>query len=86
MWLPNACCNFFAAPPATPPPLFPELTEREFEILKLIAQHPTNPEIADRLALNQQTVRNHVANIFAKLQGVDQAQAIIRAREAGWGG
>lgn len=78
--------QFFAAPrPTTPPQLFPELTERELEILKLIAQHLTNPEIADRLALSQKTVRNHVSNIFAKLQVADRAQAIMRAREAGLG-
>ena len=78
--------QYFATPhPAPPPPLFPELTERELEILKLIAQHRTNPEIADRLTLSQKTVRNHVSNIFAKLQVADRAQAIIRAREAGLG-
>lgn len=64
---------------------FPELTEREREILTLIAQHLTNPEIADRLHLSHKTVRNHVSNIFSKLQVVDRAQAIIRAREAGLG-
>lgn len=78
--------QYFATPrPATPSQLFPELTEREVEILKLIAQHITNPEIANRLTLSQKTVRNHVSNIFAKLQVADRAQAIIRAREAGLG-
>ena len=76
---------FAVSQPAAPPQLFPELTEREIEILRMIAQHLTNPEIADRLALSQKTVRNHVSNIFAKLQVVDRAQAIIRAREAGLG-
>ena len=64
---------------------FPELTQREREILDLIAQHRTNPEIAERLHLSPKTVRNHVSNIFNKLQVVDRAQAIIRAREAGMG-
>ncbi|MBA2453548.1 MAG: response regulator transcription factor [Chloroflexia bacterium] len=64
---------------------FPELTEREQEILELIAQHHTNPEIAQRLGLSPKTIRNHVSNIFSKLQVADRAQAIIRAREAGLG-
>ena len=62
---------------------FPELTEREGEILVLIAQGRTNPEIAERLGLSVKTVRNHVSNIFSKLQVADRAQAVIRAREAG---
>jgi DNA-binding NarL/FixJ family response regulator len=62
---------------------FPELTEREGEILVLIAQGRTNPEIAERLCLSLKTVRNHVSNIFSKLQVADRAQAVIRAREAG---
>jgi DNA-binding NarL/FixJ family response regulator len=78
--------QFFAdLKPALPPPAFPELTDREREILALIAQHRTNPEIAERLSLSQKTVRNHVSNIFSKLQVVDRTQAIIRAREAGLG-
>jgi DNA-binding NarL/FixJ family response regulator len=77
--------QYFAAPRPTPRDLFPELTEREREILELIAQHRTNPEIAERLYLSQKTVRNNVSNIFAKLQVADRAEAIIRAREAGLG-
>jgi len=78
--------QYFSAPrPAAPPQAFPELTEREREILDLIAQHHTNVEIAERLSLAPKTVRNHVSNIFAKLQVIDRAQAIIRAREAGLG-
>jgi DNA-binding NarL/FixJ family response regulator len=78
--------QYFAAPkPTAPPQVFPDLTDREREILALIAQHHTNPEIAQRLSLSQKTVRNHVSNIFSKLQVVDRAQAIIRAREAGLG-
>ena len=64
---------------------FPELTEREQEILALLAQHRTNPEIAQRLGLSPKTVRNHVSNIFSKLQVVDRAEAIMRAREGGLG-
>ena len=78
--------GYFASPRGEPKDAFPELTEREHEILALIAQHRTNPEIAARLHLSQKTVRNHVSNIFAKLQVADRAGAIIRAREAGLGG
>jgi DNA-binding NarL/FixJ family response regulator len=75
---------FFATiQPAVPAKLFPELTEREREILALIAQHCKNPEIAQRLTLSQKTVRNHVSNIFDKLQVTDRAQAILKARDAG---
>lgn len=79
--------QYFAAPRAdAPPDAFPELTGREHEILELIARHETNPEIARKLYLSPKTVRNHVSNIFTKLQVADRAQAIIRAREAGMGG
>jgi DNA-binding NarL/FixJ family response regulator len=78
--------HYFASlKPGLSPQAFPELTDREREILALLAQHLTNPEIAERLSLSQKTVRNHVSNIFSKLQVVDRAQAIIRAREAGLG-
>jgi DNA-binding NarL/FixJ family response regulator len=78
--------NFFATPrPAAPPQLFPELTGREREILNLIAQGYNNTEIAEQLVLSHKTVRNHISNIFSKLQVADRAQAIIRAREAGLG-
>lgn len=75
--------NFFAAPKATPVANFPELTEREVEILKLLAQHMSNHEIADRLSISLKTARNHVSNILNKLQVADRAQAILRAKEAG---
>jgi DNA-binding NarL/FixJ family response regulator len=74
---------FAAAQPAVPAKLFPELTDREREVLALIAQHVKNPEIAERLSLSQKTVRNHISNIFSKMQVTDRAQAIIKAREAG---
>ena len=78
--------DFFTAPrPIAPPQAFPELTEREREILNLIAQGHNNTEIATRLVLSPNTVRNYVSNIFSKLQVVDRAQAIIRAREGGLG-
>ncbi len=77
--------NFFATlHPATPKP-FPELTEREREILTFIAQGYNNSEIAEQLVLSQKTIRNHISNIFSKLQVADRAQAIVRARRAGLG-
>jgi DNA-binding NarL/FixJ family response regulator len=64
---------------------FPMLTDREVEILDLIAAGRSNGEIARRLVLSDKTVRNHVSNIFTKLAVADRAQAIVRAREAGLG-
>jgi DNA-binding NarL/FixJ family response regulator len=76
--------DFFAAPlPAVPKEIFPTLTEREREILQLIARGSTNHDIARQLALSVKTVNNYVSNIFSKLQVADRAQAIIRARDAG---
>jgi DNA-binding NarL/FixJ family response regulator len=77
---------FFASPQAsTPPTPFPELTDREREILDLVAQGLGNWDIAHRLGVNEKTVRNHVSTIFAKLQVAGRAEAIVRAREAGLG-
>jgi DNA-binding NarL/FixJ family response regulator/class 3 adenylate cyclase len=64
---------------------FPELTEREREVLILIAQGISNKEIAEKLVISMKTVSNHITNIFGKLQVADRAQAIIRARDAGLG-
>jgi DNA-binding NarL/FixJ family response regulator len=78
--------NFFAdIRPASSPQVFPELSDREREVLDLIAQGHKNSEIAKRLYLSPKTVRNHVSNILSKLQVVDRTQAIIRARQAGLG-
>jgi DNA-binding NarL/FixJ family response regulator len=79
--------GYFAAlrrPAATQPP-FPELTDREREILAMIARGRTNQEIAADLVVSLKTVRNHVSNIFAKLQVADRAQAMDAARRAGLG-
>ncbi|QIZ06269.1 response regulator transcription factor [Priestia megaterium] len=65
--------------------VFPQLTEREREVLDHIAKGKNNAEIANKLGLNQKTVRNHVSNILSKLQASDRAHAIIMAREAGLG-
>ena len=76
---------FAAARPNIPARVFPELSERETELLALMAQGRANQEIADQLGLTLKTVRNHVSNIFSKLQVADRAQAVLRAREAGLG-
>lgn len=77
---------FFAAPrPTVPKEIFPTLTDREREILLLIAQGHTNAEIAKQLVLSAKTVSNYVSNVYSKLQVADRAEAIIRAREAGLG-
>jgi DNA-binding NarL/FixJ family response regulator len=64
---------------------FPDLTDREIEVLRLLAKGLSNQEIADNLFISVKTVRNHVSNIFSKLQVVDRVQAVIRARDAGLG-
>jgi DNA-binding NarL/FixJ family response regulator len=76
--------GYFTATTA-PPPVFPQLTERERQVLELVAQGRANPVIAARLGLSQKTVRNHVSNILTKLQVADRAQAIVHARDAGLG-
>jgi DNA-binding NarL/FixJ family response regulator len=65
---------------------FPTLTAREREILQLVGSGLGNAAIAQRLSLTLKTVRNHVSNIFVKLQVSDRAQAIVRARQAGMAG
>ncbi len=64
---------------------FPELTERETEILDLIAAGRNNAQIAQRLFLSPKTIRNNITSILAKLQATDRADVIIRARDAGLG-
>jgi DNA-binding NarL/FixJ family response regulator len=68
-----------------PAQFFPELTDREYEILTLIAQRKSNPEIAARLVLSPKTVRNHVSNILSKLQVADRTEAMHAAWTAGLG-
>jgi DNA-binding NarL/FixJ family response regulator len=75
--------GYFTATPA--PPVFPQLSDREREVLELVAQGQANPAIATRLHLSQKTVRNHVSNILTKLQVADRAQAVAQARDAGLG-
>lgn len=78
--------NYFSAPIAEEvAQVFPELTDRERQVLELIATGYNNRKIARQLTISEKTVRNHVSNIFNKLQVADRAQAIIRARRAGMG-
>jgi DNA-binding NarL/FixJ family response regulator len=81
--------QYFAAPSASSkknqPGEFAELTDRELEILDLIAQGHNNLVIANKLSLSIKTVQNYVSSILTKLQIADRAQAIVRARKAGLG-
>lgn len=76
--------DYFTATKTSPhAEAFPDLTEREREILALISRGRSNSEIAEELSISLKTVRNHASNIFNKLQVADRTQAAIRAREAG---
>jgi DNA-binding NarL/FixJ family response regulator len=78
--------DFFSSPHSiVPRSAFPALTDREREILGLIARGKVNAEIARQLELTPKTVSNYVSNILTKLQVVDRAEAILRAKEAGLG-
>lgn len=68
------------------PRAFPDLTEREEEILTLISRGRSNAEISRDLFLSLKTVQNHVSNIFRKLQVADRVGAVLRARASGLGG
>jgi DNA-binding NarL/FixJ family response regulator len=65
---------------------FPQLTERETEVLGLLASGKDNAGVARRLGISAKTVRNHVSNIITKLHVSDRSGAILRARDAGLGG
>jgi DNA-binding NarL/FixJ family response regulator len=65
---------------------FPDLTQREREVLELVAQGRANPDIGRRLGISEKTVRNHVSTVLAKLEVLGRSEAIVRAREAGMGG
>lgn len=77
--------DYFAnlRPPTPPPPVFPQLTSREREVLTLVAQGHRNADIARELFISTKTVTNHITNILTKLQVADRTQAILRARDAG---
>ena len=71
--------------PAVPKEAFPALTDREREMLHLIARGASNAEIARLLHLSPKTVANYISNVFRKLRVADRAQAVARAREVGLG-
>lgn len=82
--------QYFSSSPSSPhkknqPDQFAGLTERELEILDLIAQGHNNMVISNKLSLSIKTVQNYVSSILTKLQVADRSQAIVRAREAGLG-
>ncbi|MGI9085635.1 MAG: response regulator [Aeromicrobium sp.] len=76
----------FAEPLATPDDVpFPQLTDREREVLDLVAAGRRNAAIAEALFLSPKTVANHISSIFAKLAVADRSAAIVRARDEGLG-
>ncbi|KOV82244.1 response regulator transcription factor [Nocardia sp. NRRL S-836] len=77
--------GYFTAISSSKAVVFPQLTDRERDVLELMASGKDNASIAHRLSLSQKTVRNRVSAIFTKLQVADRAQAIVAAREAGLG-
>jgi DNA-binding NarL/FixJ family response regulator len=80
--------GYFASPPAAPATAdpFPELSDREREILELLAEGQRTAAIAARLHLSPKTVSNNLTAIFAKLEVADRTGAVLRARERGLGG
>ncbi|KQX62027.1 response regulator transcription factor [Angustibacter sp. Root456] len=79
----RALAQLTGARPSVSP--FPSLTERELEVLDLLARGLDNTSISRRLVLSPKTVRNHVSNVLTKLAVPDRSAAIVRAREAGLG-
>ncbi|MGW6378810.1 response regulator [Rhodococcus sp. NPDC055112] len=77
--------GFMAASRSLAPAVFPELTDREREVLDLVAGGLDTAAISRRLVLSPKTVRNHISNILAKLGVSDRSAAIVRARQAGLG-
>jgi DNA-binding NarL/FixJ family response regulator len=78
--------DYFTRAEQPPPTPFPELTDRELDVLRLLAQELGNSVIARRLGIEPKTVRNYVSAIIVKLHVADRAAAAERARQAGLGG
>jgi DNA-binding NarL/FixJ family response regulator len=83
--LAQAVSELAAARRASPSRPFPELTDREFDVLSLLAEGMDNHTIARRLVLSPKTVRNHVSNVFAKIHANDRPHAVVLARRMGLG-
>jgi DNA-binding NarL/FixJ family response regulator len=77
---------FFATGRSAAVSPFPQLTQRELEILELVAQGLDNAAIARRLFLSDKTVRNRVSDVLAKLHARNRAEMVALARDAGLGG
>ena len=77
--------NHFASGSGSTSSAFPSLTYREREVLEMIAAGKGNATIAHELVISLKTVRNHVSNVFTKLQVSDRSAAIVKARQAGLG-
>ena len=81
----EALDDFLPVSPASPIAALDELTAREREVLELVARGSDNSKIANRLKISEKTVRNHVSLIFGKLGVNSRAEAVARARDAGFG-
>ena len=68
-----------------PQAAFPELTNRETEVLELIARGTTNQQMAAHFGVSLKTIQNHVSNVLGKLHVIDRTQAALRGKEAGLG-
>ena len=77
---------FFTAGSGVVAKPFPELSDRERDVLDLLAAGLPNPEISRRLHLSDKTVRNYVSSVMTKLGVATRAEAVVRGREAGLGG
>ena len=90
IWVGKKFTNRRKAPPSASPPAPPEqilaeigISEREYEVLLLIAQGHSNQEIADQLFLSPNTVKTHISHLFTKLEVRRRTQAVVQAKSLG---